>query len=156
MDGKESKTEFSYDAENRLLEMKSGDKTITYIYDKNGNRTSSGTDDAKLDYIYDTENRLLAVKDKEGLLFAALYDGDDNRVFTASRPKRPTPTSSSNASQRIRSASLRILRQMAKPTASSGMASRRMSSSSSRASRLARAMTGSRPSIPSQLPTIRR
>nr|WP_301182725.1 RHS repeat-associated core domain-containing protein [Streptococcus suis] len=65
--------------------MKSGDKTITYIYDKNGNRTSSGTDDAKLDYIYGTENRLLAVKDKEGLLFAALYDGDDNRVFTASR-----------------------------------------------------------------------
>ncbi|HFR3227472.1 TPA: RHS repeat-associated core domain-containing protein [Streptococcus suis] len=85
MDGKESKTEFSYDAENRLLEMKSGDKTITYTYDKNGNRTSSGTGDAKLDYIYDTENRLLAVKDKEGLLFAALYDGDDNRVFTASR-----------------------------------------------------------------------
>ncbi|MCO8180552.1 RHS repeat-associated core domain-containing protein [Streptococcus suis] len=85
VDGKESKTEFSYDAENRLLEMKSGDKTITYTYDKNGNRTSSGAGDAKLDYIYDTENRLLAVKDKEGLLFAALYDGDDNRVFTASR-----------------------------------------------------------------------
>ncbi|NQP32800.1 RHS repeat protein [Streptococcus suis] len=55
MDGKESKTEFSYDAENRLLEMKSGDKTITYTYDKNGNRTSSGAGDAKLDYIYDTE-----------------------------------------------------------------------------------------------------
>ncbi|MGQ7468609.1 RHS repeat-associated core domain-containing protein [Streptococcus suis] len=85
VDGKESKTEFSYDAENRLLEMKSGDKTITYTYDKNGNRVSSGAGDAKLDYIYDTENRLLAVKDKEGLLFAALYDGDDNRVFTASR-----------------------------------------------------------------------
>ncbi|NJW42065.1 hypothetical protein, partial [Streptococcus suis] len=85
VDGKEIKTEFSYDAENRLLEMKSGDKTITYIYDKKGNRVSSGVGDAKLDYIYDTENRLLAVKDKEGLLFAALYDGDDNRVFTASR-----------------------------------------------------------------------
>ncbi|WP_421448564.1 DNRLRE domain-containing protein [Streptococcus suis] len=85
VDGKESKTEFSYDVENRLLEMKSGDKTLTYTYDKNGNRTSSGAGDAKLDYIYDTENRLLAVKDKEGLLFAALYDGDDNRVFTASR-----------------------------------------------------------------------
>nr|WP_282183033.1 RHS repeat-associated core domain-containing protein [Streptococcus suis] len=85
VDGKESKTEFSYDAENRLLEMKSGDKTITYTYDKNGNRVSTGAGDAKLDYIYDTENRLLAVKDKEGLLFAALYDGDDNRVFTASR-----------------------------------------------------------------------
>ncbi|HEM2759745.1 TPA: hypothetical protein U0600_002283, partial [Streptococcus suis] len=82
VDGKEIKTEFSYDAENRLLEMKSGDKTITYIYDKKGNRVSSGVGDAKLDYIYDTENRLLAVKDKEGLLFAALYDGDDNRVFT--------------------------------------------------------------------------
>lgn len=27
----------------------------------------------------------MAVKDKEGLLFAALYDGEDNRVFTASR-----------------------------------------------------------------------
>ena len=39
----------------------------------------------KLDYIYDTENRLLAIKDKKGLLMAALYDGDDNRVFTASR-----------------------------------------------------------------------
>nr|WP_269088191.1 RHS repeat-associated core domain-containing protein [Streptococcus suis] len=85
VDGKESKTEFRYDVENRLLEMKSGDKTITYTYDKNGNRVSSGAGDAKLDYIYDTENRLLAVKDKEGLLFAALYDGDDNRVFTASR-----------------------------------------------------------------------
>ncbi|WP_032497708.1 hypothetical protein, partial [Streptococcus suis] len=85
MDGKESKIEFNYDAENRLLEMKSGDKTITYTYDKNGNRVSSGAGDAKLDYIYDTENRLLAVKDKEGLLFAALYDGDDNRVFTDSR-----------------------------------------------------------------------
>ncbi|HEM3527204.1 TPA: hypothetical protein U1B46_001863 [Streptococcus suis] len=85
VDGKESKTEFSYDVENRLLEMKSGDKTITYTYDKNGNRVSSGAGDAKLDYIYYTENRLLAVKDKEGLLFAALYDGDDNRVFTASR-----------------------------------------------------------------------
>lgn len=55
VDGKESKTEFSYDAENRLLEMKSGDKTITYTYDKNGNRVSLGEGDVKLDYIYDTE-----------------------------------------------------------------------------------------------------
>ncbi|WP_300785382.1 RHS repeat-associated core domain-containing protein [Streptococcus sp. 19428wC2_LYSM12] len=54
-------------------------------YDKNGNRISSKKKDEKLDYLYDTENRLLAVKDKDGLLMAALYDGDDNRVFTASR-----------------------------------------------------------------------
>ncbi|MDQ8767975.1 RHS repeat domain-containing protein, partial [Streptococcus ruminantium] len=83
--GKSTRTSYTYDANNRLLEMKTGDKTTTYQYDKNGNRTASGEGDAKLNYIYDTENRLLAVKDKEGLLFAALYDGDHNRVFTASR-----------------------------------------------------------------------
>ncbi|BDD38991.1 DNRLRE domain-containing protein [Streptococcus ruminantium] len=85
VEGKSTRTSYTYDANNRLLEMKTGDKTTTYQYDKNGNRTASGEGDAKLNYIYDTENRLLAVKDKEGLLFAALYDGDHNRVFTASR-----------------------------------------------------------------------
>ncbi|OLF50220.1 hypothetical protein BU200_02930 [Streptococcus acidominimus] len=55
------------------------------LENKNGNRISSKKSDEQLDYIYDTENRLLAVKDKDGLLMAALYDGDDNRVFTASR-----------------------------------------------------------------------
>ncbi|HFU4352194.1 TPA: hypothetical protein ACGO87_001975, partial [Streptococcus suis] len=65
--------------------MENKDGITTYTYDKNGNRTASKKNDEKLDYIYDTENRLLAVKDKEGLLMAALYDGDDNRVFTASR-----------------------------------------------------------------------
>lgn len=57
----------------------------TYTYDKNGNRIASEKNSEKLDYIYDTENRLLAIKDKKGLLMAALYDGDDNRVFIASR-----------------------------------------------------------------------
>ena len=65
--------------------MENKDGITTYTYDKNGNRTASKKNDEKLDYIYDTENRLLAVKDKAGLLMAALYDGDDNRVFTASR-----------------------------------------------------------------------
>ncbi|TFU29371.1 RHS repeat-associated core domain-containing protein, partial [Streptococcus acidominimus] len=65
--------------------MENKDGTTTYTYDKNGNRISSKKNDEQLDYIYDTENRLLAVKDKRGLLMAALYDGDDNRVFTASR-----------------------------------------------------------------------
>lgn len=58
---------------------------ITYTYDKNGDRIASEKNSEKLDYIYDTENRLLAIKDKKGHLMAALYDGDDNRVFTASR-----------------------------------------------------------------------
>ncbi|WP_392378353.1 RHS repeat domain-containing protein, partial [Streptococcus suis] len=83
--GKEEKTTFSYDDNNRLTKLENKDGITTYTYDKNGNRTASKKNDEKLDYIYDTENRLLAVKDKEGLLMAALYDGDDNRVFTASR-----------------------------------------------------------------------
>ena len=65
-------------------------KTITFTYDKNGNRIKKEGDDSNLEYIYDTENRLLAVKDKEGLLQAALYDGDNNRVFTASRENGKT------------------------------------------------------------------
>ncbi len=85
VEGKESKTTFTYDDNNRLTKLENKDGTTTYTYDKNGNRISSKKNDEKLDYIYDTENRLLAVKDKEGLLMAALYDGDDNRVFTASR-----------------------------------------------------------------------
>ncbi|WP_227260645.1 hypothetical protein [Enterococcus durans] len=44
----------------------------------------SGTDDV-LDYIYDKENHLLAVKGNKDLLLVALYDGEDNRVFIASR-----------------------------------------------------------------------
>ncbi len=99
-DGKETKSEFSYDVNNRLTQVKTGDKVLTYAYDQNGNRIQSTGKDESLDYIYDTENRLLAVKDKEGMLFAALYDGDDNRVFTASRTQAPIPTSSSSANRR--------------------------------------------------------
>ena len=85
VDGKENQTRFTYDDHNRLTKLESPDGTITYTYDKNGNRIASEKNSEKLDYIYDTENRLLAIKDKKGLLMAALYDGDDNRVFTASR-----------------------------------------------------------------------
>ncbi|MDW8711039.1 RHS repeat-associated core domain-containing protein [Streptococcus suis] len=83
--GQENKTTYTYDDNNRLIKLESPEKTTTYTYDKNGNRISKGDGDEKIDYIYDTENRLLAVKDKAGLLMAALYDGDDNRVFMASR-----------------------------------------------------------------------
>ena len=85
VDGKESQTRFTYDDHNRLTKLEGPDGTITYTYDKNGNRIASEKNSEKLNYIYDTENRLLAIKDKKGLLMAALYDGDDNRVFTASR-----------------------------------------------------------------------
>ena len=111
-DGKETKSEFSYDVNNRLTQVKTGDKVLTYAYDQNGNRIQSTGKDESLDYIYDTENRLLAVKDKEGMLFAALYDGDDNRVFTASRtqatntyqlfqrkPKATSPRTSPNGEE---------------------------------------------------------
>lgn len=87
VEGKTEKTTFTYDDNNRLTKLENKDGVTTYTYDKNGNRISSKKNDEKLDYIYDTENRLLAVKDKDGLLMAALYDGDDNRVFTASRKK---------------------------------------------------------------------
>ncbi|MGT2911558.1 DNRLRE domain-containing protein [Streptococcus cameli] len=83
--GKTEQTTFTYDDNNRLVKLENKEGTTAYTYDKNGNRISSKKKDEKLDYIYDTENRLLAVKDKDGLLMAALYDGDDNRVFTASR-----------------------------------------------------------------------
>ena len=85
VDGKESQTRFTYDDHNRLTKLEGPDGTITYTYDKNGNRIASEKNSEKLDYIYDTENRLLAIKDKKGHLMAALYDGDGNRVFTASR-----------------------------------------------------------------------
>lgn len=90
IDGKEQTTDFTYDDNNRLLSMKNDDQTIKYEYDKNGNRVKQSGTDEVLDYIYDTENRLLAVKDNKGLLMAALYDGDDNRVFTASRTEDTT------------------------------------------------------------------
>ncbi|WP_242237144.1 DUF6531 domain-containing protein [Streptococcus acidominimus] len=85
VDGQEEKTTYTYDDNNRLTKLENKDGITTYTYDQNGNRISSKKNDEQLDYIYDTENRLLAVKDKDGLLMAALYDGDDNRVFTASR-----------------------------------------------------------------------
>ncbi|MGG5314610.1 DUF6531 domain-containing protein [Enterococcus sp. AZ072] len=90
IDGKEQTTNFTYDDNNRLISMENSEQTIRYEYDKNGNRIKQSGTDEVLDYIYDTENRLLAVKDNQGLLMAALYDGDDNRVFTASRTEDET------------------------------------------------------------------
>ncbi|MDW8723479.1 hypothetical protein Q7W15_09960, partial [Streptococcus suis] len=105
------------------------DGITTYTYDKNGNRTASKKNDEKLDYIYDTENRLLAVKDKEGFLMAALYDGDDNRVFTASRKEGKNTYNYLVENQKIKVnlvENRHIPHQMEKKTLSSGMVSAKM------------------------------
>lgn len=64
--------------------------TSFYTYDANGNRIKSSDERGEIEYRYDIENRLTAVTDKNGLLMTALYDGDSNRVFTATRAKRQT------------------------------------------------------------------
>lgn len=84
-EGKEEVRHLSYDANNRLIQVEDSKGTTTYTYDANGNRISKRSVDDELSYVFDTENRLLAVKDQKGLLMAALYDGDNNRVFTAHR-----------------------------------------------------------------------
>ena len=56
--GKESQTHFTYDDHNRLTKLEGPDGTITYTYDKNGNRIASEKNSEKLDYIYDTRTAM--------------------------------------------------------------------------------------------------
>ena len=48
VDGKESQTRFTYDDHNRLTKLEGPDGTITYTYDKNGNRIASEKNSEKL------------------------------------------------------------------------------------------------------------
>ena len=81
--------EYSYNKSNQVekVALYDGKKntTITYSYDKDGNRISEigkiGTDKVEKYYEYTVENRLAAVYDKDELLIALAYDGDGNRVF---------------------------------------------------------------------------
>ena len=67
---------------------------VTYSYDGAGNkievRKSAENALEQANEIitrntYNEANRLIAVQDDKGLLVATLYDGDDNRMFTANR-----------------------------------------------------------------------
>ena len=63
-------------------------------YDPNGNgeetvQTTEAEDNTtRRYYSYDAKGRLSAIADKDRLLFAALYDGGDNRVFTLEYDKK--------------------------------------------------------------------
>ena len=90
---------YRYDEAGRLVEENDSQSGITtYTYDKAGNLVETvtngadgsnaqtdahtGTGPVERHYIYDASDRLTAVTDKDTVLLAALYDGNDNRIFT--------------------------------------------------------------------------
>jgi|GEM_PF-2723744 len=76
----------AYSDSDRLLRVDSmRNGQTTYTYDARGNRISAKTGDDLYRYEWDLTNRLEAVNHNGTLLFAALYDGDSNRIFTAQR-----------------------------------------------------------------------
>ncbi len=84
----------TYDANNRLIKQtnnaSSWSRSITYQYDENGNMIRKDPPNSSYTtYEYDSENRLTAVHDGGALLFAALYDGNGDRVFTVA-PRQNT------------------------------------------------------------------
>lgn len=60
-----------------------GDKGVRYQYDEDGNliRMVRNSYEDPVEYEYNAENRLAVVKRGGVPLMAALYDGDQNRVF---------------------------------------------------------------------------
>ena len=92
----------NYNRGGQLVERKDEfEGTTEYAYDENGSLIRElGPDETILTYEYDTENRLRAVKENGRLLQAALYDGDDNRVFVANRKAAKGQTSQTAGSNR--------------------------------------------------------
>ena len=69
---------------NAPMQRSGGDPGTTYSYDKDGNliQECDKTNSADpVTYEYTAENRLAVVKQGGTVLMAAMYDGDNNRVF---------------------------------------------------------------------------
>lgn len=81
-DGEELTVNYTYDEAGRLVKVwDSEDGETLYSYDKAGNLIKEEGKEER-HYLYDASGRLTAVMDQDNLLLAALYDGNDNRVFT--------------------------------------------------------------------------
>ena len=81
-DGEELTVNYTYDEAGRLVKVwDSEDGETLYSYDKAGNLIKEEGKEER-HYLYDASGRLTAVMDQDSLLLAALYDGNDNRVFT--------------------------------------------------------------------------
>ncbi len=78
---------YEHNASNQLIKKVNckiwGDSGVKYQYDEDGNliRTCENAYTDPVEYEYNAENRLSAVKQGGTVLMAALYDGDQNRVF---------------------------------------------------------------------------
>lgn len=81
-DGEELTVNYTYDEAGRLVKVWDSEEGETlYSYDKAGNLIKEEGKEER-HYLYDASGRLTAVMDQDSLLLAALYDGNDNRVFT--------------------------------------------------------------------------
>lgn len=81
-DGEKLTVNYTYDEAGRLVKLEdSANGETFYTYDKAGNLVKEEGSEER-HYLYDACGRLTAVTDKDNLLLAALYDGNDNRVFT--------------------------------------------------------------------------
>ena len=81
-DGEKLTVNYTYDEAVRLVKLWDSENGETlYTYDKAGNLIKEEGSEER-HYLYDACGRLTAVTDKDNLLLAALYDGNDNRVFT--------------------------------------------------------------------------
>ena len=83
-----AKYNYKYNDSNQLIKRTNakiwGDPGTTYSYDKDGNliQECDKTNSADpVTYEYTAENRLAVVKQGATVLMAAMYDGDNNRVF---------------------------------------------------------------------------
>ena len=79
-EGVTEKVTYTYDAAGRMTGQSDESGETTYTYDAAGNLIREAGSETRY-YQYDAANRLTAVMNREDLLLAALYDGNDNRVF---------------------------------------------------------------------------